>query len=479
MNILYRLLLPLVAIFAAIPLSAQNGEGKPLYTISVDRDGTPLGEIVVELFPDIAPLHVRNFDSLVSIGFYDGTAFHRVIPGFVIQGGDPNSRDKPKDTWGQGAPGQQTVPAEFSKVSHRRGVLSAARADDINSATSQFFICHADALGLDGRYTVYGRVVSGLNLVDTIVMAPRDAADNPFQKHSMRITRTGIDTTLVGAPQLLLPVDATRYVPTGLSLKWDSVPGAILYEIQVAADDAFTVADTSFTSTTTSYALNGLKRGLNQYFWRVRATNGGRRGAFSEARRFTTSVVAPAISEPATGATNVSKPTTLRWNRVAGATSYRLQLSSRLTYNPLIVNLVDLTDTSATITGLDAATKYYWRVQAVQDTTAGPYSINANFTTDAVSSVPAEELSSGSALSLRVVMTESGSALLRGRLDRNVTARVDISDLTGRMVRRFDSRAFDAGDFMLPLDLSGLAAGTYLIRLHGEGLNLARPIQVR
>src|SRR6185369_17262738 len=116
--------------------------GKPQYKIHTTRAGIPLGDIFIELYPTLAPHHVRNFDSLVSYSFYDTTAFHRVVPGFVIQGGDPNSRHGAPSTWGYGQPGQPTVNAEFSNfLKHKKGVLSAARSTNINSATSQFFIC--------------------------------------------------------------------------------------------------------------------------------------------------------------------------------------------------------------------------------------------------------------------------------------------------------------------------------------------------
>jgi len=175
--------------------AARSGEGKssalqrPRYAITVTHGGTPMGEIVVELFPEVAPLHVANFDSLVRIGFYDGTAFHRVVPGFVIQGGDPNSKDKPRETWGYGDPSQRRIPAEFNDRPHKRGTVSAARAADPNSATSQFFICLVDLPQLDGKYTVFGQVVSGMEVVDAIAAVPRDARDNPLQKVEMRIRR--------------------------------------------------------------------------------------------------------------------------------------------------------------------------------------------------------------------------------------------------------------------------------------------------
>ncbi len=173
--------------------TARSGESSApqrlRYAITVTHGGAPMGEIVIELFPEVAPLHVANFDSLVRIGFYDGTAFHRVVPGFVIQGGDPNSKDKPRETWGYGDPSQRRIPAEFNDRPHKRGTVSAARAADPNSATSQFFICLVDLPQLDGKYTVFGQVVAGMEVVDAIAAVPRDVRDNPLQKVEMRIRR--------------------------------------------------------------------------------------------------------------------------------------------------------------------------------------------------------------------------------------------------------------------------------------------------
>ncbi|MFA6439272.1 MAG: peptidylprolyl isomerase, partial [Bacteriovoracaceae bacterium] len=158
----------------SLPLLAQQS-AKPIYTITTEREGTQIGSFSIELFPLAAPKHVRYFDSLVAIKFFDSLAFHRVVPGFVIQGGDPNSRNLPRETWGNGDPSQTTIPAEFNNIAYARGVLGAARDTDPNSANSQFFICVANAFSLNAQYTAYGRVLSGMNFVDTIVAAPRDA----------------------------------------------------------------------------------------------------------------------------------------------------------------------------------------------------------------------------------------------------------------------------------------------------------------
>jgi peptidyl-prolyl cis-trans isomerase B (cyclophilin B) len=163
-------------------------KNNPQYVITVKQGDVKFGDIVLELFPDVAPKHCHNFDSLVNIKFYDGTAFHRVIPGFMIQGGDPNSKNKPKETWGMGEPGQKTVPAEFNDISHERGILSAARTSDPNSATSQFFICVAAASHLNKQYTVYGKVISGMDVVDKIVSVPCDGS-SPKVKVEMQIKK--------------------------------------------------------------------------------------------------------------------------------------------------------------------------------------------------------------------------------------------------------------------------------------------------
>ena len=174
--------------------SQTNTEGKkvdrPQYVIHVSQGTEVLGDIVLELYPDVAPLHCANFDSLVAAKFYDGCAFHRVIPGFMIQGGDPNSKDKPRETWGQGDPSQKTVKAEFSKIPHKRGILSTARrGDNVNSATSQFFIMVNDYPSLDGQYTVFGEVKEGMEVADKIVNTKRDRRDNPEVKVEMKIEK--------------------------------------------------------------------------------------------------------------------------------------------------------------------------------------------------------------------------------------------------------------------------------------------------
>ncbi len=147
---------------------------------------TKFGTMELMFYPEVAPKHVANFIDLAKKGFYEGTAFHRVIPGFMIQGGDPHSKNPDRSKHGTGGPGY-TIKAEFNEKPHRRGTLSMARAAHPDSAGSQFFICVADAFYLDRQYTVFGEVVSGMEVVDKIVSQPRDKADNPLEKIEMKV----------------------------------------------------------------------------------------------------------------------------------------------------------------------------------------------------------------------------------------------------------------------------------------------------
>lgn len=142
---------------------------------------TRLGNITLEFFPEKAPNHVENFIRLAKQGFYNGTTFHRVIPGFMIQGGDPNTKSDDRSAHGTGGPGYH-LKAEFNDTPHKRGILSMARAQDPDSAGSQFFICVADVPHLDGKYTAFGRVTDGMETADKIVAEKRDKRDNPLER---------------------------------------------------------------------------------------------------------------------------------------------------------------------------------------------------------------------------------------------------------------------------------------------------------
>tara|TARA_B100000809_G_scaffold245790_1_gene273098 strand:+ start:187 stop:663 length:477 start_codon:yes stop_codon:yes gene_type:complete len=142
---------------------------------------TSFGKISFKLLPELAPETVRNFSKLAKDGFYDGTLFHRIIPGFMIQGGDPNTKTDNKKSWGMGGPGY-SIKAEFNSRSHLRGIVSMARSQDPNSAGSQFFIVTADSTFLDRQYTGFGEVTEGMDIADKIVNLQKDGNDCPLEK---------------------------------------------------------------------------------------------------------------------------------------------------------------------------------------------------------------------------------------------------------------------------------------------------------
>ena len=187
-----------VMLACALPLVAAQpttkGKGKKVardYANTIATLQTDLGDIQMKFFYDKAPKHVENFVDLSASGFYDGTLFHRVIPGFMIQGGDPNTKkpETPSTQWGTGGNGTNRLKAEFNDTPHKRGVVSMARAADPNSASSQFFIVVKDSGFLDNQYTAFGEVISGMEVADKIAAAPRGANDRPNQPiHIKKVT---------------------------------------------------------------------------------------------------------------------------------------------------------------------------------------------------------------------------------------------------------------------------------------------------
>jgi peptidyl-prolyl cis-trans isomerase B (cyclophilin B) len=158
--------------------TAAAGANDPEVAVINTTEGT----MVLQFWTDAAPKTIANFKKLAKSGFYDGTCFHRVIRGFMIQGGDPLSKDPAKEEhWGEGDPGYK-VDAEFNDHLHLRGVISMARARDPNSAGSQFFICHADQPGLDHQYTTFGKLIKGEDVLDKIATTPTHPTDRPDKK---------------------------------------------------------------------------------------------------------------------------------------------------------------------------------------------------------------------------------------------------------------------------------------------------------
>jgi peptidyl-prolyl cis-trans isomerase B (cyclophilin B) len=154
----------------------------PANTNEVAVINTTEGTMVIEFWPDVAPKTVENFKTLANKGFYDGTCFHRVIKGFMIQGGDPLTKDPGKeDQWGTGGPGYQ-IKAEFNERSHTRGVISMARSNNPDSAGSQFFICHGNPTFLDRQYTTFGKLIKGDDVLEKIGTTPTHPQDRPDKR---------------------------------------------------------------------------------------------------------------------------------------------------------------------------------------------------------------------------------------------------------------------------------------------------------
>jgi len=165
----------------AVPATEKGTMDKPAAKKEVAVIKSSLGTIVFEFLPDAAPKMVENFKDLAKTGFYDGTTFHRVINGFMIQGGDPLSKDNDPSNDGTGD-GPRKMPAEFStKYSHKRGMVSTARGSDVNSGSCQFFIVQKDYPSLDNQYTIFGRVLEGLDVVDKISLVPKGRNDRPLK----------------------------------------------------------------------------------------------------------------------------------------------------------------------------------------------------------------------------------------------------------------------------------------------------------
>ena len=191
----------MAALVGIVVLTACGGkpEAKPVYSPPSDPGPkaiikTKFGDMHIKFFPELAPRHVENFIKLANSGFYNGTIFHRVIPGFMIQGGDPNTKDSlKKETYGQGGPKDEKgnpilLKAEFSDTPHKRGIVSMARGTDPDSAGSQFFIVVENSPFLDRKYTVFGEVIKGLGVADKIVNLPRNDRDLPNERVEMTVT---------------------------------------------------------------------------------------------------------------------------------------------------------------------------------------------------------------------------------------------------------------------------------------------------
>lgn len=442
-----------------------QGQPKPQYLIETKRSGTSIGKISIELFPLIAPQAVQYFDSLVAIRFFDSCAFHRVMPKFMIQGGDPNSRSGDRSTWGYGNPNQKTVRAEFSKIPFARGILGAARDNDINSATSQFFICVAPANHLNGQYTVYGKVVSGMNIADTIVSSTRDIKDNPLDKIEMFITKIGVNDSIPMTPSLLLPKQNEQGIGSSTNLTWEPVNGALLYNVEVAEDSAFSTMMYSDVIATTATTIGGIKPGLNTYYWRVKSNNGGFYSLYSPTRAFTSVMATPELILPDSAATIQDTTVRLQWSSVKGASSYHVQVGTSVLYtsSTIVLDKKNYSDTSLIVSGLLKNKKYYWRVSAANSDYETQATASRFFNTQFINSVHNSSLGFGGIFFIQPnPVTTQATIQLTTR--QECSAQFIVVDVNGKIVHQWNATIDTSTVNAQTLDCSWLCNGVYLLR---------------
>lgn len=442
-----------------------QGIDKPKYLIETHRAGTFLGNIEIELYPLIAPLATANFDSLAGVQFFDSTAFHRVVPGFVIQGGDPNSISGPISTWGQGNPNQPNVPAEFSAVRHTRGTIGAARDVDTNSANSQFYICVANAFSLDGQYTVFGRVTSGMDIVDTIVNSPRDVNDVPLLKIDMFVTYIGVNDSVPDPPVLTLPADQSQGILNTQAFQWLKVNNAVLYTMQFSTDSTFSTID--FTRNAgIGYATEPRLLGSTHYFWRVLSNNGGHESVPSAVFSFNTATGSADLITPPDLSTGTFTNPVFQWNAVPNAASYTLQVANSNLFIPsnYFYNQSGLIDTVKQISGLTPNHTYYWRVQSTDGTTPGFYSSRFSFTTG--TGVGVEEPSASKNVLINRIFPNPASKIISVELAMKNPGIVHFSlqDLKGVSVYAASKKVTDTLSTH-QIELMNLKKGVYFLHI--------------
>lgn len=455
-----------IAFLFAIVVCQSQGIDKPRYIIETHRAGTYLGTFEIELFPLIAPLATNYFDSLVNVQFYDSTAFHRVVPGFVIQGGDPNSINGPISTWGQGNPNQPTVNAEFSVVQHLRGRLGAARDVDTNSANSQFYICVAPALFLDGDYTVYGQVTSGMEVVDTIVSSPRDQNDVPLQKIEMFITKNGVNDSIPDAPMLLSPVNNAVDVYDGQKFVWSHIDQAVMYSIEFSTDSLFTNLAYGLNTPIDSVASKSFM-GSTKYYWRVKSNNGGHFNT-SQVFSFTSAMPGPQLVAPPDTSTNIVTNPVMLWDSLPGAVSYTLQVAKLPVFAgpSFVFNQGGLTATTQQVSSLLVNKKYYWRVRGFNGANDGNWSKVYTFTTGTNTDI-VNNISQGKSLRIDKLFPNPTEENLTIQLvcSPQLPVSIDIVDLTGKTIFTKIENS-NSGKCNLTLDTRLFSKGIYILHVH-------------
>lgn len=463
-----------LAVAVLIKIDIYGQISKPQYLVRAERADTMIGEFTIELFPGIAPLHSAYFDSLVNISFYDSTAFHRVIPDFVVQGGDPNSKDKPRDTWGLGDSSQATILAEFSGVSHQYGIIGAARDEDINSASSQFYINVADNKSLDRLYTAFGQVLSGMEVVEFIVNVPRDANDNPNEKIEMFITKTNDSTNKVPTiPNLIKPSNNAVGLLKLDTLAWEKVEEAVQYHLQISKSENFDSLFFEMPVGFNEFRITDLDLGNIQYWWRVKSDNGGNVSEFSEVRTFYSSIEAPVLIYPEMNDDSITIQPTFTWHAVSGATGYRFQLNSAPNFaeNRMLIDTDTITTNSFTPPPLQPNKSHYWQVYSLTDRYQGPKSEFRRFVTPDVTGVknrsmlpPNFVLYQNYPNPFNPITTIKYQIPLNERREMQ-NVKLVVYDIFGREVATIVNQKQKPGNYKADFNGSNLTSGVYFYRL--------------
>lgn len=457
-----RIIVVLLFVLAVSKIDAQ-GIDKPQYRIAAYRAGIFIGNIDIELFPFFTPLATHNFDSLALALAYDSTAFHRIVPGFVIQGGDPNSINGPISTWGNGNPNQPNVNAEFSVARHVRGRIGAARDSLINSANSQFYICVANALFLDGTYTVFGQTIAGLSVVDTIVRSPRDANDVPLQKITMFVTPLGSNPSVPPACNLTAPADQSVGITKNQIFTWSLVTDAVINTAEFSTDSTFAVINNLVTTGINQVASPALLS-LTKYYWRVKSNNGGHESLYSNVYSFNTAFGVPILVYPINYSVNVDTSPTFIWNSVIGNVSYNLIVASSPTFSTqtTVFNQSGLIDTTQQVNGLLPNTLYYWKVAAKDSVNIGLFPTRNSFTTMKVTSV--EEVPSDFKISNVYPNPATSELFFDIFMQSSGILDISVTDLLGKVLKH-ENKFYNPLLKTIKLDINGFAPGNYILNV--------------
>ncbi len=459
----------LVTIISLLLVSINIAQtGKPQYEIRTEQNGVDFGTFKIELFPQIAPLHSAYFDSLVNISFFDSTAFHRVIPDFVIQGGDPNSRNLPRNTWGEGDTSQATIPAEFSAVSHLRGIIGAARDTDINSASSQFYVNVGNNEFLDSNYTAFGRVIEGMDVVDSIVNVPRDANDNPNDKIEMFITKGNSTNIIPTVPELTYPANMGIGLIVGDTLRWNADEDAVLFSLQISKTENF---DSLYLNTNVGknfHRLSFLELGNIKYYWRVKASNGGNVSEYSTPQAFYSSITAPILIAPAMNEDSVSVTPKLEWLPVDGATGYKVLVSRAPQFRDkyIVVNIDTITITSFVTPELQETKSHYWKVYSLTDEYVGPSSGFSRFVTGSLTAIKTvDKLPNKFTLEQNYPNPFNPSTIIEFSIPLQSQVTLEVFDIKGERVNQLLNEELNAGIYQFDFDASRLSSGLYFYKL--------------